>query len=85
MKRTGPETESWGTPQIRSEGNDFTSFTVTVFYLPGKSKGRTEQDHKYRKCFRVESEGCHDIVLKAAIRSVRMMIKVDWKVCQRLL
>ena len=57
MKRTGPETESWGTPQIRSEGNDFTSFTVTVFYLPGKSKARTEQDHKYRKCFRGESEG----------------------------
>ena len=86
IKRIGFRTESWGAPQIRSEGNDLTSFTVIVFYLPGKSKGRTEQDHKYRKCFGGESEGCHDIVLKAAIRSggVRMMIKVDWKMCQRL-
>ena len=27
MKRTGPRTEPWGTPQVRSERKDFASFT----------------------------------------------------------
>ena len=30
MKRTGPKTEPCGTPQVRSEGEDFISFTVTT-------------------------------------------------------
>ena len=34
MKRTGPKTEPWGTPQVRSEGEDFIPCTVpTCYYL----------------------------------------------------
>ena len=30
MKRIGPKTEPWGTPQVRSEGEDFIPFTITT-------------------------------------------------------
>ena len=33
MKRIGPKTEPWGTPQVRSEGEDFIPFTVTTCVL----------------------------------------------------
>ena len=41
MKRTGPRTVPWGTPQVSSEGEDFTSFTITTLQViteEGQSK-----------------------------------------------
>ena len=59
MKRIGPRTESWGTLQVRGEGEDFTSFSY--YFCPilqvRKEKGK---DHKYQKRFRGESAGCYD-------------------------
>ena len=31
MKRTGPKTKPWGNSQVRSEGEDFISFTVITW------------------------------------------------------
>ena len=31
MKRTGPRTESWGTLQVRGEGEDFTLFSYYLY------------------------------------------------------
>ena len=33
MKRNGTKTEPWGIPQVRSEGEDFISFTDTTCVL----------------------------------------------------
>ena len=33
-KITGSRTEPWGTPKVRSKGEDFTSFTATICVLP---------------------------------------------------
>ena len=41
MKRMGPRTEPWGTPQVKSEGEAFTSFIVTTLQViteEGQSK-----------------------------------------------
>ena len=65
MKRTGPGTEPWGTPQVRSEGEDFTSFTVGMEKEPGPeavSSVKGSKQWEWRK-----SQGLkQSVVLKAA-------------------
>ena len=41
MKRMGPRTEPWGTPQVKSEGEAFISYIVTTLQIiteEGQSK-----------------------------------------------
>ena len=58
MKGNGPKTEPWGTPQVRSEGDDF--YYVHSYYLCPNLQVRTEEGQSQltntEKCFRSESE-----------------------------
>ena len=44
MKRTGPKTEPWGIPRVRSEGGDFIPFSYYLF--PVSQVGTEERQGK---------------------------------------
>ena len=72
MKRTGPRTEPCGTPQVRSEREDLTSFTVTTCVLERQSKITDTES-----VLAASQKKAMSIVSKAVLRSRRVRMEIE--------
>ena len=81
-KRIGPRTEPCGTPQVRSEREDLTSFTVTTCVLERQSKITDTES-----VLAASQKNAMSIVSKAVLRSrkVRMEIEPESEAVRRSL
>ena len=79
MKRIGPKTEPWGTPQVRSGGEDFIPFTVTTCVLSCRQERKKERARSRipKVLSRWVRRMLWSIVSKAALRSRRVRIEID--------
>ena len=80
MKRIGPKTEPWGTPQFRSEGEDFLNFIRSNYLCPFLHVGTEEGQGKItlpKVLSRRVKRMLSSIVSKAVLRSRRVRVEIE--------